>query len=381
MRVGIVVPHIFMHQDILPKVIFSPGRLAIDLANGLTEQGVEVTLLTPGPVATQATNITADLSYFDAELEARGDDYLDLLKKHPLTFITLARQVQSELIAKAFAIANNDELDIVHIYTNEEDTALPFAQLCDKPVVFTHHDPFNFMAKYRSLFPKYTGLNWLSMSLAQRQGMPADTNWIANIYHGIPREMYKPSYPGKSDYIVYMGRVIKDKGVHLAIDAVKQHNATAQRPLKLKIVGKHYAGNKDSYWQKQIAPQIDDVNVEYVGFIENSADKQDLLANAAGLIIPSMFDEPFGLVTIEALACGTPVIGVNSGAISEVLSNPKVGKVVKRQDERQIVADLAQAFTELPGYDRKACRQEFEDRFTLERMCSEHAAAYKSLIK
>lgn len=381
MRVGLVVPHIFMHQDILPKVIFSPGKLAIDLADELTRQGIEVTLITPGPVSTQATNLTADLSYFEAELAARGDDYLDLLKKHPLTFITLARQVQSEIIAKAYAMANNDELDIVHIYTNEEDTALPFAQLCSKPVVFTHHDPFNFMAKYRSLFPKYTQLNWLSMSMAQRKAMPDNTNWLANVYHGLSKDMFTPSYSIGSDYILYMGRVIKDKGVHLAIEAVKQCNQTAKKPYKLKIAGKHYTGNKDSYWQKQIAPQIDNINVEYVGFVEDTASKQALLANAAGLVIPSLFDEPFGLVTIEALACGTPVIGVNSGAISEVLSNPNVGAVVERGEEGQIVTDLAKAFTSLTTYDRKACRQEFEARFTLERMSQQHIAAYKSLIK
>src|SRR5690349_12223403 len=113
MRVGIVVPHIFMHEDILPNVIFSPGSLALDLANGLAAQGVEVTLFTPGPVSTSANNIVADLSYFENELSLRGDTYIELLKKHPFTFITLARQVQSEIIARAYEMANNDELDII----------------------------------------------------------------------------------------------------------------------------------------------------------------------------------------------------------------------------------------------------------------------------
>src|SRR5690348_15966568 len=108
LKIGLVVPHIFLHKDILPHVIFSPGRLAIRLAEGLQDLGAEVTLFSPGPVDTSVKTITADLSYFERELAGRGDTYLDLLKKHPFTFITLARQVQAEVIAKAYAMANAD---------------------------------------------------------------------------------------------------------------------------------------------------------------------------------------------------------------------------------------------------------------------------------
>src|SRR5437870_3968268 len=105
MKIGLVIPHIFMHQDILPDVIFSSGRLGVELANELTRQGHRVTLFTPGPIKTKARNVTADLSYFEQELRGRGDTYLELLKKHPVTFVTLARQVQSELIASALKAA------------------------------------------------------------------------------------------------------------------------------------------------------------------------------------------------------------------------------------------------------------------------------------
>src|ERR1700741_418299 len=127
LHVGLVVPHIFMQDVVLPHVIFSPAQLALSLAHELVEQGLNVTLYTPGAVTTSAKNITADLGLFQQELDGRGDTYIDLLKKHPATFIALARQVQSELVARAFADANNNELDIVHIYTNEEDIALPYA--------------------------------------------------------------------------------------------------------------------------------------------------------------------------------------------------------------------------------------------------------------
>jgi glycosyltransferase involved in cell wall biosynthesis len=387
--IGLVVPHIFMHRDVLPQVIFSPGHLALDLADELTRQNTEVILFTPGPIRTVAHNQTADLSLFEQELAGRGDSYVDLLKKHPFTFITLARQVQSELIAKAFASANDDQIDVVHIYTNEEDTALPFAQFCKKPVVFTHHDPFNFLVNYKSVFPKYKYLNWLSISMAQRKGMPPDTNWVGNIYHGIDPSEWPANLETADNYIAYFGRIIESKGVHLAIEAVKKHNQTAKTPLKLKIAGKHYAGKKDDYWQTMIAPEIGET-IEYVGFLKETSEKTAFLGNARALVIPSLFDEPFGLVMAEALACGTPIIGLDSGAIPEVIRPGKTGILVRkvmsdadanRIDETATGAELAKAVAASDTIDRKACRQDFEARFTLEKMASEHLAAYRRITE
>ncbi len=381
MRIGIVVPHIFMHGDILPQVIFSPADLAIGLCTGLQDLGADVTLFSPGPVHTSIRNLTADLSLFKQELQGRGYDYTTLLKKHPATFIALARQVQSELIAKAYAMANAGKLDLVHIYTNEEDLALPFAQLCTKPVVFTHHDPFNFLIRYKSVFPKYKHLNWISLSLAQRAGMPPDTNWIANIYHGLDEQRFAPNYHPLDNYVAYLGRIVEPKGLHLAIAAVQAHNRTAKTPLSLKIAGKHYAEHQDSYWQEQIAPKLDDPYIEYVGFINSDSAKQDFLGNAQALLVPSVFEEPFGMVLIEALACGTPIVGLDSGAIPEIVTK-KTGIVVTKQPHPdQTVQVLTKALTQVQTLNRLDCRKTFQTRFTQSRMCQDHLAAYKLLTR
>ena len=388
LRVGLVVPHIFMHRDILPHVIFSPAQLAITLAEGLQALGTEVVLYTPGPVDSAARNITADLTPFERELAGRGDSYLELLKKHPLTFITLARQVQSELIAGAFSDANDDKLDIVHIYTNEEELALPFARLCRKPVVFTHHDPFNFLVKYKSIMPKYAARNWISMSYAQRSGMPAGTNWAANIYHGLPEDSLQPVENPTGAYFAYLGRIIEPKGVHLAINAVRAYNAHADRPLRLKIAGRHYAGHrKDAYWQERILPSLDGVDIEFTGFV-GPADKRDFLGNARGLIVPSLFAEPFGMVSIEALACGTPVIGLDSGALPEVIADGVTGFIARKIysadgtiDETATSQALATAMSRIGQIDRSVCREVFTARFTAERMCREHLAVYEQLTR
>jgi glycosyltransferase involved in cell wall biosynthesis len=381
-RVALVVPHIFLHRDILPNVIFSPGTLALELAKGLNNCNIDVTLFTPGPVDTSIPNITADMSYFETELAGRCDTYIDLLKKHQFIFVSLARQVQSELIAKAYAAANNNEYDLVHIYTNEEDIALPFAKLCKKPVVFTHHDPFNFLIRYKSIFPKYPQLNWLSLSLAQRSGMPANTNWVGNIYHGLNPDDFKAyADEGERDYIAYLGRIIEPKGLHLAIDAVNKYNETALKPITLKIAGKHYSDSgKDTYWQQQILPRLNE-NIKYIGFIKEIYDKNTFLGDAKALIIPSTFNEPFGMVMIESLASGTPVIGLNSGAIPEVI-NKNTGILVQ-QDASDIITveRLSHAIQQIDSISRQSCRNEFEARFTLERMCQDHAEVYRRLTE
>ncbi len=377
MRVGIVVPHIFMHRDILPQVIFSPAELALSLAAGLQRTGADVTLFTPGPVDTPVRNITANLSLFERELAGRGDTYTDLLKKHPVTFVTLARQVQSELIATAYAMANRGELDIVHVYTNEEDIALPFAALCTRPVVFTHHDPFNFLVKYKSVFPKYKNLNWISLSQAQRAGMPAGTNWAGNVYHGIDAALFKPQYRPAGGYVAYLGRIIEPKGLHIAIEAVKQYNVHRNTKLQLHIAGKHYAGHKDAYWQERIAPQIDGNEVQYVGFIKSAAEKQAFLGNADALIVPSTFEEPFGMVMIEALACGTPVIGLHSGAIPEVIRHGRTGYIIPKDNATTMIA---KALTGIQAIDRQVCRQDFEARFTAAHMSDGYRDVYEKVL-
>lgn len=381
LRVAFVVPHLFIHRDILPKVIFSPGELAVELIEGMTKQGVDVTLFAPGPVATTVPTITADLSYFEAELAKRGDTYIDLLKKHPATFVGLARQVQSEILAKAFAMANNDEFDIVHVYTNEEDLALPFSRLCTKPVVFTHHDPFNFLIKYKNNFPKYTDLNWISLSYAQRQTMPSSTNWVANIYHGLDKDVFKPIKTPSNTYIAFLGRIVQPKGLHIAIQAVKAYNKTAKVPLKLKIAGKHYADvSNDDYWQTVIEPELND-DIEYVGFIKDARQRSEFLGNATALVVPSLFDEPFGMVLIESLASGTPVIGLNSGAIPEIITSKNGILVAKQESDNDTAAQLATTFDSIKKISRQDSRDDFIARFSIERMCSEHIETYQKVTK
>lgn len=380
-RVAFVVPHIFMCDYIRDGVIFSPGDLAIDICNGIYGSNINITLFSPGSVRSVPKNITADMSLFNKELEGRGYGYKELLRKHPAVFVAMARQVQAEVIAKAYKMANDGLFDVVHVYTNEEDLALQFATFCRKPVLFTHHDPFNFLIKYKSVFPKYKKLNWISISNSQRNTMPEGTNWVAGIYHGLDPMKYNPRYVVDSEYVAYIGRIIESKGVHLAIKAVRLYNEqNPNRKVKLRIAGRHYSdGKKDDYWQTKIAPFLDD-DIEYVGYLKGDK-KLEFLRGATGLLVPSTFDEPFGLVTIEALASGTPVIGLNIGATPEIVEHGKSGFIVKQLSEVKRVTEMVRYIGMLDSIDRRTCRDRFEEKFTLDRMISEHASLYRKMAK
>jgi len=385
MKVAILAPHMFMHKDIVHKTIFSPGELVIDLVKEMKKKGLDITFISPNYNIQAVENINGDLGYVEEELKLRGYGIMELLHKHPLLFSTIARQIQSELIAKTFELANSGAFDLVHVYMNEEELAMVFARFCKIPVVFTHHEPFNYLTRYRTIFPKYKKLNWISISFSQRKSLGNNTNWVGNIYHGIDQNKYELNLTPKEDYYAYFGRIIEPKGVHLAIAAAKQAG------FKLKIAGKHYGENtKDSYWREKIEPYIDGDQIQFIGFINDKKLKQDFLGNAKALLMPSIWDEPFGLVMLEAMACGTPVIGFDSGAIPEIVDHGKNGFIVNKcfkafeirnvLDEEMSVRDFAGKIAHASSLNRDTVRKSFEKNFTLDKMASEHINLYSKLI-
>lgn len=211
--------------------------------------------------------------------------------------------------------------------------------------------------------------------------MPADTNWVANIYHGLDNPTLTPVDQPSLDYVAYLGRIIEPKGVHLAIAAVKRYNETTKKPLTLKIAGKHYAEeSKDTYWRERVEPELGQ-HVEYVGFVDSPVAKRKFLANARALLVPSLFDEPFGMVTLESFACGTPVIALNSGALSEVIDDGVNGYVVeKSEDELTIARAFARRIGQLGAIDRLVCARAVREKFSVKTMSEQHIAAYQKLF-
>lgn len=370
MKIGILIPHLFAQDALKDKVIFAPLSLAEKLINGLVNKGHNVQVFTPGKLTTHAQNINVNLSLFNKELELSECTLPQFIVQNPVGFITMSRQIHTELTAKALKALKDGEIDILHVYMCEDENPLYFSQLVDRPVIFTHHDPFNYYRKYRVRFPKLKHLNYVSISYAQRKTAPQGMNFCENIYNGVDEQDY--TYSEKPDkYFASLGRIVQNKGVHIAIEC------SQKLKVELRIAGKHYSNSDDKdggYWDKYIEPNIDNKSIKYVGFLKPSKATNDFLKNAKALLFPIEWDEPFGLVMIEALMSGTPVIAFDNGPVSEIIEHEKNGFIVKTKKE------MMEAMKNIDKIDRKYCRESVIPKFTTNSMIENYEKLYCQMI-
>jgi glycosyltransferase involved in cell wall biosynthesis len=191
-------------------------------------------------------------------------------------------------------------------------------------------------------------------------------NWQGTVHHGIPPELYQYKQ-SQRDYLVFLGRISPEKRVDRAIEIAKRAK------MKLKIAAKVDAVDR-AYMDTEIRPLLDHPLVEFVGEIGDK-EKADLLGNAYALLFPIDWVEPFGLVMIEAMACGTPVIAFRRGSVSEVIDHNVTGFVVESID------DSLRALDKIEHFDRSRCRSLFEKRFSAARMAADYVKIYERLIK
>ncbi|PIP60240.1 glycosyl transferase [Candidatus Uhrbacteria bacterium CG22_combo_CG10-13_8_21_14_all_47_17] len=290
----------------------------------------------------------------DAKLHAVNESYLDIPE-----ISDFERTYSTELlISECYEFAKH--LDIIHSHFTLK-TAF-FTGLVDVPTVVSVHSPIRdelkpFLRKFKSNY-------YVSFSHAQRKQLP-DLNWFANIYHGIDTKLF--SYKAKpEDYFLYIGRIVEEKGVHIAIEAAKQAGA------KLVIAGRSY--QTGGYWQKQIEGLIDDKQIIYVGEA-NLERKIELYQNAKAVLFPTQFEEPFGLVMIESMSCGTPVIGWDNGSVREVLKDGVSGYVVND------LKSMVDAMKSIDGISRQACRERAERLFSNETMVEGYLRVYNRVLE
>jgi glycosyltransferase involved in cell wall biosynthesis len=214
-------------------------------------------------------------------------------------------------------------------------------------------------------YQAFAQLPFVSISHAQRRPL-AGANWVATIHHGIDLRAFTFS-PQPGHYLAFLGRISPEKATDRAI-------AIAQRcGLPLKIAAKVDKVDVE-YYDTQIKPLLRAPGIEYIGEI-GDAEKSDFLSGAIALLVPISWPEPFGLVMIEAAACGTPVIAFNAGSVSEVVEDGVTGFIVR--DEAEAMA----ALEKVPTLDRRHIRQRFEERFTARRMAQDYLATYAELME
>jgi len=254
------------------------------------------------------------------------------------------------------------EFDIVHFHVDY----LHFPLSRRQPIthVTTLHGRLD-IPDLVPLYREFRDMPVISISNEQREPLPW-ANWQATVYHGVPTSLYQfRSEPGS--YLAFLGRISPEKRVDRAIKIAKQ----AQIPLK--IAAKVDPVDKD-YFENAVKPLLRHPLVEFVGEI-GDGEKDEFLGNAYALLLPIDWPEPFGLVMIEAMACGTPVIARRRGAVPEVMEEGHTGFIVRNLEE------AVEAVRRVPELNRKRCREFFEKRFTATRMAHDYLRVYERLIR
>ncbi len=338
MRIAQVAP---LTEAVPPKLYGGTERVVAYLADALVELGHEVTLFASGDSSTRA------------QLEAIWPRALRLdpaVRDH-LAPLFMLMEVMSRRAG---------EFDVIHSHLDY--IGYPLLDRLGVPSVTTLHGRLD-LPELQPLYRLYDETPVVSISDAQRAPLP-NANYVATVYHGLPPQLLAPG-SGAGGYLAFLGRISPEKAPDAAI------RIAAMAGMKLVIAAKVDRADQ-RYFEDKIEPLLAQPHVEYIGEISEH-EKSDFLGNAAALLFPIAWREPFGLVMIEAMACGTPVIAIRNGSVPEVLEHGVTGLVA----DSEVAA--AAAATRFATLDRRRIRAEFDRRFTAQRMAENYLDVYRSL--
>jgi glycosyltransferase involved in cell wall biosynthesis len=254
-----------------------------------------------------------------------------------------------------------DEFDLMHFHLDYFPFSLMSRQAT--PFITTLHGRLD-LPEHQPVFSTFSAMPIVSISNSQRRPIPK-ANWVDTVYHGLPADLLTPK-DVKPSYLAFLGRISPEKRVDRAIKIAQRCG------MPLKIAAKVDNADKD-YFDELIRPLLSTSGVEFIGEIGDDK-KSEFLSGATALLVPIDWPEPFGLVMIEAMACGTPVIAFNRGSVPEIIEDGLTGFVV--EDE----TSAAGAVRKIGSLSRQAIRQRFEERFTARRMAEDYLQVYRKLI-
>jgi len=339
MKIAQIAP---LMESVPPRLYGGTERVVSFLSEELVRQGHDVTLFASGDSVTSA------------RLVACSDEAIRLnpkIKDHTPHYMIMLDKLRRS--AHLF--------DILHFHIDAFHMPL-FRDMVFKTVTTLHgrQDLPDLAYLYRA-FPD---MPLVSISNAQREPIP-DANFIKTIHHGLPVNLLKPTYEPRGGYLAFLGRISQEKGPDRAIAIAKALG------LPLKIAAKVDKAD-EQYFREVVAPLFDQPGVQFVGEI-NDYDKTKFLGDARALLFPIDWPEPFGLVMIEAMACGTPVLAFRCGSAPEIIDEHLAGRVVDTVDQ------AIQVLPEVLQLDRRAIRRHFEKRFSAARMASDYLDVYLDL--
>lgn len=341
MRIAQVAP---LTEAVPPRLYGGTERVVHWLTEELVALGHDVTLFASGD------------SYTSARLEAAWPKALRLdgsVRDPNALHMVMLERVRRK--------CDSGEFDFLHFHLDYYPFSLFSRQ--STPFLTTLHGRLD-LPEHQPVFSTFSSIPVISISNAQRRPVP-HARWLRTIHHGLPEKLLTPQ-PIRPSYLAVLGRIAPEKGVDRAI------NIAIRCGIPLKIAAKIDRADEE-YYHERIRPMMDHPLVEYIGEISDR-EKSDFLSGAIGLMVPIDWPEPFGLVMIEAMACGTPVIAFNRGSVAEIVDDGKTGFVV--EDDTSAVA----AVDRLTSLNRADIRKEFEKRFTARRMALDYLEAYRELI-
>lgn len=340
MRIAQVAP---LYESVPPRLYGGTERVVSWLTEKLVDLGHDVTLFASGDSVTNARLIPACTQAL--RLDA---DCVDANAHHIL------------LMEKVLRYAG--EFDLIHFHTDY--LHFPISRHDQLPSLTTLHGRLD-IPDLVPLYKEFREMPLVSISDSQRKPL-CWANWLGTVHHGLPPESLT-LHEGRGDYLAFLGRISPEKGIEYAIEIAIRSGR------RMKIAAKVDRADRE-YFERNIKHLLDHPRIEFVGEIGHT-DKNEFLGNAAALLFPIQWREPFGLVMIEAMACGTPVIAYPRGSVPEVIADGISGFLV--QDVESAVAAVGR----LDQLDRSICRRHFELNFTDERMALDYLNLYQQLVQ
>ena len=341
MRIAQVAP---LAEAVPPKLYGGTERVVSWLTEELVEMGHEVTLFASGDSTTNASLVACSPRALR----------LDPGDRDPML-------VYSAMLARLAELAS--QFDVVHSHLNW--VHIPLLHQLKVPFITTLHGRIDLPELVHCFEECFAEALYVSISDAQRAPLP-NAHWAGTVYHGIPEYLVKPSFAPEG-YLAFLGRICPEKGPETAIKLARAAN------LPLKIAAKVDKVDQ-AYFESRVKPLIDGKTVEYICEIDEWQ-KGDFLGQAGVLLFPICWPEPFGLVMVEAMACGTPVIGFRCGSVPELIEDGITGFVVDSYDE------ALRAIGRVKTVDRRQVRASFERRFTARRMAQDYIRIYQAVIE
>lgn len=339
MRIAQVAP---LHESVPPRLYGGTERVVHYLTEELVKMGHEVTLFAAGDSRTSARLVPC------CERSLR----LDARIKDPLApHVYMLEQV----------IKQAEKFDIIHFHIDY--IHFPLMRRLKTPHVTTLHGRLD-LPELRPLYEEFKEMPVVSISDAQRNPLPF-VNWVGTVYHGLPRDLYR-FYAKPGDYLAFLGRISPEKRPDRAIKIAERAG------MKLLIAAKVDKADRE-YFETVIKPLLKSPWVEFIGEI-NDKEKNEFLGRAYALLFPIDWPEPFGLVMIEAMACGTPVIAWRCGSVPEIIEEGVSGFMVESLQE------AVEAVEKVANLKRILCRKAFERRFTSEIMAFNYLKVYERLL-